>query len=104
MPVISIDLVNSTTVMFSWTLATAGVSPTGFMLYYASDGITPPSEMIGSTVRQYTVSSLQPGDTLIISLVALSDHLPSAAAIRSIVLEFQCKLIIVTEFLYGQVM
>ena len=92
MPVIRIDSVNSTAVTFFWILATDGVSPTGFMLYYSSDEITPTNEMIGSDVRQYTVSGLQPGDTLSISLVALSVHLPSEAVTERVVLRFQSKL------------
>ena len=92
MPVIRIDSVNSTAIMFSWMLATDGVSPSGFMLYYAGDGITPVNEIIGSAVRQYSVSNFQPGVTLSISLVALSEYLPSEAATISVVLEFQCKL------------
>ena len=94
MPVISINSSNSTAVMFSWTLKTDGVSPTGYILSYISDKITRTSKMIGSTVRQYRVSSLQPGDTLNISLVALSNHLPSEAATMSVMLEFRRKLII----------
>ena len=62
------------------------------MLNYTSDRITPTSKMISSGARQYTVSSLQPGDTLNISLVALSEHLPSEAATESVTLEFLCKL------------
>ena len=89
---IRIDSANSTAVNFSWILVTDEVSPTGFMLYYVSDGITPVNEIIGSTVRQYTLSNLQPGVTLSITLVALSDYLPSEAATISVVLEFQRKL------------
>ena len=92
MPEISIDSANSTAVMFSWILKTDGVSPTGFMLNYTSDRITPTSKIISSGVRQYTVSSLQPGETLNISLVAFSEHLPSEAATESVMLEFQRKL------------
>ena len=89
---ISIDLSNSTAVMFSWALKTDGVIPTWFMLYYVSDEMTPINETVGSAVRQYTVSNLQPGVTLSISLVALSDHLPSEAATESVILKFRCKL------------
>ena len=92
MPVIRIDSVNSTAIMFSWMLATDGVSPSGFMLYYAGDGITPVNEILDSVVRQYSVSNLPPGVTLSITLVALSEHLPSEAATISVVLEFQRKL------------
>ena len=91
-PEISIDSANSTAVMFSWTLETDGVSPTGFMLNYTSNRITPTSKIISSGVRQYTVSSLQPGETLNISLVAFSEHLPSKAATESVMLKFRCKL------------
>ena len=96
MPMISIDSVNSTAVKFSWILETDEVSPTGFMLYYTSVEITT-NEMIDSAVRQYTLSNLQPGVTLRITLVALSDYLPRAANTISVVLAFQCKLSIVVE-------
>ena len=91
-PVININSSNSTAVMFSWMLKTDGVSPTGFMLNYTSNRITPTSKMISSGAREYTVSSLQPGDTLNISLVAFSEHLPSKAATESVTLGFQRKL------------
>ena len=98
MPEISIDSVNSTAVMFSWELeGTDGASPTGFVLYYANDEMTPMNETIDSAVRQYTLSNLQPGITLRITLVALSDYLPRAADTINVVLVFQCKLSIVVE-------
>ena len=99
MPVIHIDSVISTAVMFSWVLATDGVSPSGFMLYYAGDGITPVNKILDSAVRQYLVSNLQPGVTLSITLVALSEHLPSEAATISVVLEFQRKLSIAALYI-----
>ena len=76
-------------------IETDEVSPTGFMLYYTSIEITT-NEMIDSAVRQYTLSSHQPGVTLRITLVALSEHLPSEAATMSVVLGFQRKLNIST--------
>ena len=92
MPVISIDSVNSTSVIFSWILTTEGVHSTGFMLYYTNNGSQVISETITSVEREYMLSSLQPGSTLNISLVALSNHLPSAVGMRISVLDFMGKL------------
>ena len=85
MPVISITSATPSAITFTWTLAAQGVTPTGFMLYYTSDGGPTMSDMIASTERLYTLSDLQPGSAISISLVALSNHLPSAVA------EFRCK-------------
>ena len=88
MPVISIDSFNSTSVTFSWTLSTQEVSPTGFMLYYTNNGSQVMSEMVSSVEREYMFSNLQPGSTINISLIALSNYLPSATVVESVVLAF----------------
>ena len=68
---------NTTSIRVSWTPPDSGPSVTGYRVYYRTvrdQG----SVDVGASTTEYTITSLVVNDTYIITLVALSEHLPSA--------------------------
>ena len=71
------EQVNSTIIRVSWTPPDSGSTVTGYRIYYQTvrdQG----SVDVGASTTEYTITSLVVNDTYIITLVALSEHLPSA--------------------------
>ena len=71
------EQVNSTIIRVSWTPPDSGPSVTGYRIYYQTEG-DQGSVDVGASTTEYTITSLVVNDTYIITLVALSEHLPSA--------------------------
>ena len=60
----------------NWT--SPGSPATGYIIYYQSDGGDVRSETIGVDTESYILSNLESGVNYSISIIAVSDHLPSA--------------------------
>ena len=76
--------VNLTSIIVSWTL-TANV--TGYQMYWSGDGWAYSGNMsIGAENAAVTITGLTPGLTYDITLVALSDYLPSPVATVTVAL------------------
>ena len=71
------EQVNSTAIRVSWTPPTSGSTVTGYRIYYQTVE-NQGSVDVGASTTEYTITSLVVNDTYIITLVALSEHLPSA--------------------------
>ena len=71
------EQVNSTAIRVSWTPPASGSTVTGYRIYYWTVG-DQGSVDVGASTTEYTITSLVVNDTYIITLVALSEHLPSA--------------------------
>ena len=71
------EQVNSTAIRVSWTPPTSGSTVTGYRIYYQTVG-NQGSVDVGASTTEYTITSLVVNDTYTITLVALSEHLPSA--------------------------
>ena len=71
------EQVNSTAIRVSWTPPDSGSTVTGYWIFYQTEG-NQGSVDVGASTTEYTITSLVVNDTYIITLVALSEHLPSA--------------------------
>ena len=71
------DQVNSTSIRVSWISPSSGPTVTGYRIYYQTVGNQGSVDVDASTT-EYTINNLVVNDTYIITLVALSEHLPSA--------------------------
>ena len=68
---------NTTSIRVSWTPPVSGSTVTGYWIYYQTVG-SQGSVDVGASTTEYTITNLVVNDTYIITLVALSEHLPSA--------------------------
>ena len=68
-----------TTIRVSWTAPTSGAPPTGYRVYYSTESEDQFSHevMIGASGRGYELTGLQSDLVYRISIMALSEHLPS---------------------------
>ena len=66
-----------TTIRVSWAAPTSGAPPTGYRVYYSTESEDQFSHMIGASVREYLLTGLQSDLVYRISIMALSEHLPS---------------------------
>ena len=65
---------SETTVNVSWTPPTCGDAVTGYQIFYQlSNSVT-----VNASVTQYAIINLEPNITYPITMMALSEHLPSA--------------------------
>ena len=65
---------SETTVSVSWKPPTCGDTVTGYKIFYQlSKSVT-----VNASVTQYTIINLEPNITYPITMMALSEHLPSA--------------------------
>ena len=71
------ERVNSTSIRVSWTPPGSGPSVTGYRIYYQTEG-NQGSVDVGTSTTEYTITSLVVNDTYNVSMVALSERLPSA--------------------------
>ena len=71
------ERVNSTSIRVSWIPPASGRSVTGYRIFYWRVG-NQGSVDVGASTTEYTIISLVANDTYNISMVALSEHLPSA--------------------------
>ena len=69
-----------TTIRVSWTAPTSGAPPTGYPVYYSTESEDQFSHevMIGASGRGYLLAGLQSDLVYRISIMALSEHLPSS--------------------------
>ena len=69
-----------TTIRVSWTAPTSGAPPSGYRVYYSTESEDQFSHevMIGASVREYLLTGLQSDLVYGISIMALSEHLPSS--------------------------
>ena len=68
-----------TTIRVLWTAPTSVAPPTGYQVYYSTESEDQFSHMvmIGASVREHELTGLQSDLVYRISIVALSEHLPS---------------------------
>ena len=68
-----------TTIRVSWTAPTSGAPPSGYRVYYSTESEDQFSHevMIGASGREYLLTGLQSDLVYRISIMALSEHLPS---------------------------
>ena len=68
-----------TTIRVSWTAPTSGAPPTGYWVYYSTESEDQFSRVVmnGASVREYLLTGLQSDLVYRISIMALSEHLPS---------------------------
>ena len=71
------EQVNTTSIRVFWTLPSSGSNVTGYRIYYQTVGNRGTVD-VGASTTEYTITNLVVNDTYIITLVALSEHLPSA--------------------------
>ena len=71
------EQVNSTAIRVSWIPPASGSTVTGYRIFYQTEG-NQGSVDVGASTTEYTITSLVVNDTYTITLVALSEHLPSA--------------------------
>ena len=86
------EQVNSTIIRVSWTPPDSGSTVTGYRIYYQTVG-NQGSVDVGASTTEYTITSLVVNDTYIITLVALSEHLPSAIVGPEIVIPGKTSVI-----------
>ena len=67
---------SETTVSISWTPPTAGDTVTGYRIFYQPNS----SVNVSARVTHYTINNLEPNVTYSITMIALSEHLPSELA------------------------
>ena len=65
---------SETTVKVSWTPPTCGDTVTGYQIFYQRSN----SVIVTASVTQYTIINLEPNINYPITMMALSEHLPSA--------------------------
>ena len=83
---------SDTSIVVNWM--SPGGPATGYIIYYQSDGGDVRSETIsGVDTESYILSNLESGVNYNISIIAVSDHLPSAVVgpVRPSVLTFYIK-------------
>ena len=68
--------VNSTSIRVTWTPPSSGPTVTGYRIYYQTVGNQETVEL-GANITEYRITSAMTG-RYIITLVAVSDYLPSA--------------------------
>ena len=67
------------TILVSWTApASGGASRTGYRIFYQTGGDSEQSVDVGAGATSHTLTGLQSGATYSISIVALSNTLPSS--------------------------
>ena len=69
------ERVNSTSIRISWIPPASGPAVTGYRIYYQTEG---DQRNVGVNATEFTITSLTTSDAYNISVVALSEHLPSA--------------------------
>ena len=74
---VTAEHVNTTSIGVSWTPPSSGSTVTGYRIYYQTVGNQGTVD-VGASTTEYTITNLVVNDTYIITLVALSEHLPSA--------------------------
>ena len=83
---------SNTSIEVNWM--SPGSPATGYIIYYQSDGGDVRNETIsGVDTESYILSNLESGVSYSISIIAVSDHLPSAVVgpVRPSVLTFYIK-------------
>ena len=71
------ERVNSTSIRISWIPPASGPAVTGYRIYYQPEGDQGNVD-VGVNATEFTITSLIASDAYNISVVALSEHLPSA--------------------------
>ena len=68
-----------TTIRVSWTAPTSGAPPTGYRVHYSTESEDQFSHdvVIGTSEREYELTGLQSDLVYRVSIMALSEHLPS---------------------------
>ena len=72
--------VNSTSIRVSWTAPVSGATVTGYRIFYQTTGKQKIVEL-GASTTEYMIASTVINNTYIITLVALSEYLPSTPEI-----------------------
>ena len=72
--------VNSTSIRVFWTAPVSGATVTGYRIFYQTTGKQEIVEL-GASTTEYTIASTVINNTYIITLVALSEYLPSTPEI-----------------------
>ena len=80
-----------TTILVSWTTPTPLGDTTGYRVYYTTDSNTENSTVSDASTSTISLTSLEPGQNYSISIVGLSEHLPSEPVTSSII--FLCTLL-----------
>ena len=65
------------TIRVSWTAPTSGAPPTGYRVYYSTESEDQFSHEVTISEREYELTGLQSDLVYRISIMALSEHLPS---------------------------
>ena len=68
---------NITAIQVSWSAPASGATVTGYVIYYETTGGSEQSVTVGAATTEYTLTGLLEKRNCRISIVALSNHLPS---------------------------
>ena len=79
-----------TTIIVSWTPPTPLGDTIGYRVYYTTDSTSQNTTVTGGSTRTVSLTSLEPGHLYNVSIVGLSEHLPSEPITSSL---FLCKFI-----------